>query len=144
MAPKSVGASMLGNPDVPGFGVDGQALGVPVSVAPDFGKYIAFTHKGIVGGHASVVMEANDCAVVVRDILCGVGLQVSGGGRLRFSDRHEQVPLLIELEPSSVVARTTPGFRHEDVFDICESVILETPPGDRRRGVRTISISCDA
>ena len=50
MAPKSVGASMLGNPDVPGFGVDGQALGLPVSVAPDFGKYIAFTHKGIVGG----------------------------------------------------------------------------------------------
>jgi hypothetical protein len=76
-------------------------------------------------------MEAIDGAVVVRDILCGMGLQVSGGGHLTFSNRHEKVPVLIERDSPSIVA-TTLGLRHEDVFDARESVILETPPSDRR------------
>jgi hypothetical protein len=103
-----------------------------VSIAPDFGAYILLTDIRIVGRHATVVMETIDGAVVVRDILCGVGLQVSPGSHLTFSHRHEEVPIGIEREPPTVVARTTPGLGYKDVFDIREPVILEAPPRDRR------------
>ena len=123
--------SVLGNPDVSRLRMDGQTLRVPVSVAPDFGACIPLAGEGIVGGHTAVVIETIDGAVVVRDILRGVGLQVSAGRDLTFTHRDEDVPVGIEREPRSEVTSPTPGLGNEDVFKVHEPVVHKTPPPQR-------------
>jgi hypothetical protein len=97
---------VLGEPDVSRLGVDGEALGVPVPVAPDLRARAGPIDERIVGGNAAVVMKSNSGPVVVGKILGRVCLEISPGRRLAVSDREEQEPVPVEREPTPVMPAT--------------------------------------
>ncbi len=118
--------TVLGDPDVPGLGVDRQALGVPVPVAPDLGTGAVPPDEGIVGGDPAVVVQADHDAVVVGEVLGRVALQVALGRGLAVAHRDEEVALAVEGETGAVVA-PAPRVGLEDLLHVREAVVLEAP-----------------
>jgi hypothetical protein len=125
---------VLRDPDVPGLGMNCEALLVAVPVAPDLGERPRSADHRVVRGHAAVVVEPDDRAVMVREVLCRMSLEVARRGRLPIPDRDEQVSVVIECEPRSVVAAAA-AVGLEQLLDIAQAVVLEPAAHDygRRR-----------
>src|SRR5687767_8773262 len=69
--------SVLVGPQLAGGGVHEHSLHVAMSVAPDLRLRSWAIHERVVRGYASVVMQADDLALVIGEILRGMRLQLS-------------------------------------------------------------------
>src|SRR5688572_28762097 len=87
---------MLVRPQVAGLRVDDEALRVAMAVAPDLRARALATDERVVRRHAAVVVEAQDLALVVRQVLRRVGFEVALGRRLAIAGRQEEEALLVE------------------------------------------------
>ena len=72
----ALGAMLVG-PHVSGDRVDVDALGIAMPVAKDFRQRTALTHEGVVAWHSAIVVQTNDGAVVISELLCGMRLQIT-------------------------------------------------------------------
>src|SRR5690606_22758163 len=79
--------AVLGGPKIAGDGMERDALGVAVAVAPDRGQRAGSGDMGIVGRHAAVVVDAVDFAIGAGQIL---GLLLGAA----VSDREEKITVL--------------------------------------------------
>ena len=61
--------AVFGFPEFAGGGVNGEALGIAMAVAPDRGEGAGGVDERVVGGNASISVEAVDLAVGKREVL---------------------------------------------------------------------------
>jgi hypothetical protein len=60
---------MLRGPDIARLHVDVEPLGIPVSVAPDLREGVGLAHAGVVLWNPSVIQEAHQRTLVIRQVL---------------------------------------------------------------------------
>ena len=122
-------------PQVAGPRVDGHPLGVAVAVGPYLRLRALHVHERVVGGDAAVVMNPDCGSVVIREVLCGVRRQVAHGRPLPISQRHEEVPVVIEREPPSphrtAIGSVPRRIRVKQLLDLRQPVAGESAARDR-------------
>src|SRR5690606_38206796 len=125
---------MLVCPDISGLRMNRNALHVAMSVRPDLRLRIRLADKRVVRRHLPIVMKADDGAVMVAEILCGMRLQVAFRRHLTVAQREEQEPVLVERDLAAVMA-TPAGHRLEKLLDVGQPVVLEAATNQRRGGL---------
>ncbi len=88
--------TVLVGPDVAGLRMDGEPLHVAMSVAPDLRPRAGAVDERIVSRHAPVVVQPDDLAVVIRQILRRMRLELAFRSDLPVAERQEQVPVAVE------------------------------------------------
>ena len=78
--------------------IDHQPLRIAVPVAPDFGPRVVPADEGIILRHAAVLVQANDHAMMIGQILCRMRLAVPLGGNLAVANRDEQGAVSIKRQ----------------------------------------------
>src|SRR6185436_13406966 len=94
----AVARAVFGGPEFSGDGVKREALGMAVAIAPDAGPRAAGFHERIVGRRGTVGVDAMDFSERTREIL-------GAGGRATFTDREEEVAVLVPEKAAAIVAR---------------------------------------
>jgi hypothetical protein len=117
-------------------GIDGQSLLVAMAVAPDLGQRARLADERIVLGNASVIVQADDDAVMIRQVLRRMRFEVAGGRHLPVAHGYEHVAVRVEDDARPVVA-TTAGLGDEDLLDVEKGAVLETAA--RHRGCRIVT-----
>src|SRR5690606_3845546 len=128
---------VLVRPDIARFRMDREALRVAVAVAPDLGQCALAVHERVVRGDAAVLVQADDGALVVREVLRRVLLgRLPGGRRAAVADAEEDVAAAVEGEArAEVEAAAAPRLRHEDLLHVHEAIALEQAARDRGRAI---------
>ena len=108
-----------------------------MSVAPDLRTRAGAADERIVGRHAAIVVQPDDLAVMVREILRRVRLEVPLGRNLPIAERQEQVAVLVERD---LAAEVSAALRHrlEQLLDAGEPIVLE--PAAHERGRRLLPV----
>src|SRR5690606_28093112 len=88
----------------------------------------------VVRGHAPIVVEADDGAVMIREILRGVLLEIAFGRNLAIAESEEQVAVLVEDNLSAVVAAPL-RYGLEQLLDARQPIVLEASADERGRGI---------
>lgn len=112
--------------------MDRDSLHVAVTVAEDLRLGAGCLHKRIVRGHAAVVMQANQFAVVVAQVLRGMRFELALGRHLAIAKRQVQKALVVEGDLATEVAKAL-RFRLEQLLDVGEPIVLEAATDQRRR-----------
>ena len=117
---------VLVGPHLSRLGMDGQALGIPVAVAPDLGLVSLASHEGIVIGHGSVLVQPEDRTLVIRRILRALVRQ-----QIRIlapvSDAHEEMAFAVPREPPREVGvPRRPGVGHEELLGVHQLLALQS------------------
>src|SRR5688500_15157168 len=99
--------SVLGDEHVSGLWMDGQTLHVAMAIRPRGGQRRGLSDERIVGRHPPIVVQTDCLAVVRREVLRGMCLEVSTGFDLSVAERDEQVAVLVERQPGAVMSAPT-------------------------------------
>ena len=101
-----------------------QPLHVAMAVAPDLRPRAGAGHERIVRRHAAVVVQPDDLAVMVGQILRRVRLEIAFGRHLPIAERQEQEPVPVERD---LAAEVTAALRHglEQLLDVGQPIVLE-------------------
>ena len=114
---------MLMGPDLAGVGMGDEALRVAVAIAENLGLGAGLADERIVGRHAAVIVEADDFAGVVAQILGAVAVAALTGGDVEMAGR-------VESETRAEVPAAA-GFPVDpkNHFEIGEGVAVEAGAG---------------
>ena len=136
---------MLGRPQVARDRIQCEALWVSVSVTPDLGERSLCSDERIVGGNAPIVMQPDHDAVMVRQVLRRVRIQITRRGGLPVSGGDEDVTV-VEDDAGAVVA-IAHGLRREQLLYVREPIVLERAADESRPrspgAVRVLLGVCD-
>src|SRR5688572_15196848 len=102
----------------------GQSLNVAMSVAPDLRPRAGAGHKRIVRRHSSIVVEADDLAVMIRQILRRVRVKLAFGGNLPIAEGQKQVAVAVKRNLSAEVVASL-GDRLEQLLHAGQPVVLK-------------------
>ena len=94
---------VLVGPQIAGLRMNRQALHVAMAVAPDFRPRAGAGHERIVRRHAAVVVQADDLAVMVGEVLRRMRFEVAFRRHLPIAERQEQEAVLVERDLAAVV-----------------------------------------
>ena len=122
----------------PRLRMDGDPLHVAVAVAPDLRPGAGATHERVVGRHTPVVMQPDHLAVMIRQILRGMRLELAFRRYLAVAERQEQVAVAVE---SDLAAEMVAPFRHrfEELLDARQRGAVEAAAYQCRR---RLGVSC--
>jgi hypothetical protein len=114
--------------------MNGQALHIAMTVAPDLRARSRTAHERIVGWHAAIVVKPHDLAMMVRQVLRRVRFEVALGRHLPVAEREEQIAVLVERDLPAVV---TSPFRNgvEQLLHVHQAIVLEAGANQCRPGV---------
>ena len=126
------------HPDVAGVGMDGEPLHVPMSPAPDLRPGAGAVDERIVGRYAAVVVQPDGLAMVIRQILRRVRLEVSLGWNLPISERQKEEAVLVERDLAAEVPAAL-GDRLEQLLHTRQPIVLEAAADEG--GGRLLAVS---
>ena len=112
-----------------------DALNVAMTVAPDLRLRTGAVTNGLSGGHAAIVMQADDLAVVVGEVLRRVRLEIAFRRHLAIAERQEQEAVAVERDLAAEMSAALRD-RFEELLHVGEPIVLEAPANQRRRRLR--------
>ena len=80
-----------------------DALDVAVAVAPNLGLRPGTADERVVRGHAAIVVQSNQLAVVIGQVLRRVRLEVALGWNLPVAERQPEIAVPVERNLAAVV-----------------------------------------
>ena len=104
--------------------MDHQSLWISVPITPNLGQSAILADERIVIWYPTVVKEAHSHSVVIRQVLCRVSHQVSGGAGHALAYRDEQITVRMPSEPPTIVP-TSLRLRLEHILDIDKSIACD-------------------
>ncbi len=125
--------AVFGDPQGAARAIQGHALRVAVAVTPDLRQCLGVLHERVVGRYATIVVQTDDHAVMIRELLCGMRGQVACGRYLAVAHADEQIALLVKGQAGTVVPAAA-GLRHENIFHVAQCAIAIAAANDRRGG----------